>query len=192
MVSQSHKSQGALLLLRRRDTAVDDVSEVDDGFAEMIGRARPLLDRYVRRRVEPAAVDDVVADALLVAWRRRGDIPADRPALWLYATARRMVGNHRRSTRRGKALEERIAHHLDPPADLDAPAVDDRLRQAMAALSHDDREILLLAAWEGLSHREIAVVIGASESASRKRLSRAKRRLQSTYDHVASTKGAAQ
>jgi RNA polymerase sigma-70 factor (ECF subfamily) len=171
---------------------VDDVSDVDDGFAEMIGRARPLLDRYVRRRVEPAAVDDVVADVLLVAWRRRSDIPADRPELWLYATARKTIGNHRRSTRRGKALEERIAHHLDLPADLHAPTVDDRLRQAMAALAHDDREVLLLAAWEGLSHNEIAVVIGTSESASRKRLSRAKQRLQSTYDHVASTKGASQ
>ena len=48
---------------------------------------------------------------------------------------------------------------------------------AMAELRPKDREILLLAAWEGLSHAEIGTVIGCSENASAIRLHRARQRL---------------
>ncbi len=48
---------------------------------------------------------------------------------------------------------------------------------AVSQLAEPDREILFLTAWEGLSHGEVAAVLGLSESASRKRLERARRRL---------------
>ena len=53
-----------------------------DVFAEVY----EPLQRYVRRRADAAAVDDVVADTMLVLWRRLDDVPAD-PS-WPGATGR--------------------------------------------------------------------------------------------------------
>jgi len=35
------------------------------------------LQRYLRRRTDAAAADDVLGDALLVMWRRLDDVPPD-------------------------------------------------------------------------------------------------------------------
>jgi Sigma-70, region 4 len=41
------------------------------------------------------------------------------------------------------------------------------LRKALAELNHDDRELLTLIAWDGLSPAQAAVVIGCSAAAVR-------------------------
>jgi RNA polymerase sigma-70 factor (ECF subfamily) len=53
-------------------------------------------------------------------------------------------------------------------------------------LGADDREVLTLAAWEGLDAGEIATVMGCSRNAARIRLHRARRRLARELDGVAS------
>ena len=52
--------------------------------------------------------------------------------------------------------------------------------RALAKLSERDRDLLLLAAWDGLTADEIAVVVGCSRAAAKVRLHRARRRLQRT------------
>ena len=54
-------------------------------------------------------------------------------------------------------------------------------RDAVGQLRISDREVLLLSAWEGLSHGQIAEVLGLSQAAIDKRLSRAKQRLAKKY-----------
>ena len=64
------------------------------------------------------------------------------------------------------------------------PETREDLRSVLAALAKlgtKDREILLLAAWEGLSHAEIAVVLACSENASAIRLHRARQRLDKAF-----------
>mgnify|MGYP001812072926 CR=1 FL=1 len=57
----------------------------------------------------------------------------------------------------------------------------DRVLKAAASLSRSDREVLSLAAWEGLSHREISEILGCSIAAVDQRLHRAKQRLTKQY-----------
>ena len=57
--------------------------------------------RYLYRRLvgvpDPASTaDELTADVLVVAWRRRADIPAGAELPWLYAVARRVLANYRR------------------------------------------------------------------------------------------------
>lgn len=53
---------------------------------------------------------DAVAEVFLTAWRRLDELPAgDAARVWLYATARRVIANQRRSSRRIVALYERLA-----------------------------------------------------------------------------------
>lgn len=122
---------------------------------------------------------------MLVAWRRRAELPPDdeiRP--WLFGVARRVLANHHRSARRRVALDTRLAAALTPH--VAGEASDDGLYDvvlgAMAQLDTDDREILQLVAWEGLSAPELAVVLGCRPAAARKRLQRARSRLRDAME----------
>ncbi|MDX6556073.1 MAG: hypothetical protein QOD86_2268 [Miltoncostaeaceae bacterium] len=147
-----------------------------DALARDLG---PRVLAYLARRVDPPAdAADVLAETLIVAWRRLDDVPAgEREALvWLVAVARRTASNHRRGRRRREALVEALRERVvaaTPPPD---PAALD-LRRALGRLGRDDREILTLVAWEGLTAHEAAAVLGLAPAAARKRLQRARERL---------------
>jgi len=136
------------------------------------------LQQYARRRTTPAAVDDVVAEALTVVWRRLDDVPADDLALaWCFGVARRCLANHRRSEDRRGRLADRLRREPHPPAATEASEADPDLAYALEQLSADDRELVRLWAWEQLEPREIAVVLGLSANAVSVRLHRARQRL---------------
>ena len=138
------------------------------------------LQRYVRRRTgggAPVDADDVVADALLVVWRRLDDVPEDATLPWTYSVARRCLANHRRGAQRSDRLAARVAATSAGPADDVAVDGDPELPAALAELGDDDRELLRLWAWEQLTAGEIATVLGISANAASIRLHRARRRL---------------
>jgi RNA polymerase sigma-70 factor (ECF subfamily) len=138
------------------------------------------LQRYARRRLPLEAVDDLVAEALTVLWRRLDDIPDDAELPWAYAVARRCIANRRRSTdRHGRLLGRLAAARSTESVDADAaPAGDSPVARAIAALGAADAGLLRLWAWEQLEPREIAVVLGITANAASIRLHRAKSRLK--------------
>jgi RNA polymerase sigma-70 factor, ECF subfamily len=129
---------------------------------------------------------DAAAEVFLTAWRRLGDVPDGEAArVWLYATARRVIANQRRSRRRHVALQERLAREpaatsSAEPLDQEAPLVHEALRR----LGARDREVLLLAEWEGLSPAEIGAVLGCLAVTARGRLHRARRRFRSVFEEL--------
>jgi RNA polymerase sigma-70 factor (ECF subfamily) len=132
---------------------------------------------YAMRRTDPARADDVVAEVFLVAWRRLDDIPAE-PRAWLFGVARRVLANERRRVARHGAAVERLEPRVVFADPADGPALAYRsLEGALRELSDSDREALLLTAWEELSHRDAARVLGVREATFTVRLHRAKRRL---------------
>lgn len=135
---------------------------------------------YVRRRTdshEDAA--DALAETFATAWRRLDDIPEGRHArLWLFGVARRVLANGRRADSRRSELVERLGHQLAVWAEhTEADESLAGLHEAFARLTSDDREVLALAGWEGLSADEIANVLGCSGANARLRLHRARKRL---------------
>lgn len=148
-----------------------DQAEFEDWFRAYHMAVR----RFVYRRVGPDAVDDVVAETFLTAWRRRGEAAGD-PLPWLLGVARRVCANHLRGRSRWVALLGRLSRERSwTTADLGAS--DARLSEALAALSATDREALLLVAWDGLTHADAAMVVGCSTSAFGVRVHRARARL---------------
>ena len=124
--------------------------------------------------------DDIVAEVYTIAWRRWSELPSDRdPLPWLYTVAGNVLRNHWRSNERRLRLVDRIESQ---PATSPAPDPADRLgvelREALQQLSHDDQEVLMLMAWEGLSHAEIGEVLGCSTNAVGIRIHRARQRLE--------------
>jgi RNA polymerase sigma-70 factor (ECF subfamily) len=134
--------------------------------------------RYATRRVGAEAVQDVVSETFLVAWRRRGELRGE-PLPWLLGIARRVAANQRRAGLRREDLARRV--QLEPTAlsqSRGEPGVRDRqLAVALASLRERDREALLLVVWDGLEHREAAKVMGCTTGALTVRVHRARRRL---------------
>ncbi len=133
------------------------------------------LHTYAERRL-PERADDVVAETLLVAWRRLGDVPEDSLP-WLYGVARRVIADFRRSARRQAAVAVRIGGVRRDEASVVGLA-DSELALALATLSEGDRELLLLIHWEDLELARVARALGCSRAAAATRLWRARRRLR--------------
>lgn len=155
--------------------------ERQERFRALYVSARPRIGAYALRRsrsYEDAA--DAVAETFAIAWRRIGDVPeGDGALLWLYATARHVLANERRRGRRRTDLISRIGSVLFEHGASVEPADGTGLVavSALRSLERDDREVLMLTAWEGLDAADLGRVLGCSPGAARIRLHRARRRL---------------
>ncbi|GGP13996.1 RNA polymerase sigma factor [Nonomuraea glycinis] len=170
---------------------------VPEAFADLFDRHAPALRRYVARRLGPSLADDIVSDAFLTAFRRRGHYDTSHPDArpWLYGIAARLISRHRRvEVRLYRAL---VRSGVDEIAEPYAERVDDRvaaqqagLAAALAQLSPGDREVLLLIAWADMSYEDVARALDIPVGTVRSRLhrARARTRLALGGSHPATTR----
>ncbi|MFC4556236.1 sigma-70 family RNA polymerase sigma factor [Georgenia faecalis] len=151
-------------------------------FDDLYGAHATAVYRYFVRRGPADDAEDLAADVLATAWRRRDDVPEGAELPWLYRTAGFVLANHRRK-HRAVPVEDlpEVADHADPSL---AAVADDELRRALATLSDRDRHILVLHAWEGLGGDDLAAVLGISRGGADAALSRARSRLASAWAAV--------
>lgn len=153
----------------------------DDAWFEALVREHATaVHRFLVRRAGRDEADDLAADVLTTAWRRRDDVPDGAELPWLYRTAGFVVANHRR---KGRPVPVE-----DVPDDVlggDDPAAllieDEQVRTVLGALAPRDRQILLLNAWEGLVGDGLAAVLGISRGGADAALSRARARLREAW-----------
>src|SRR5919106_36367 len=90
-------------------------------FDALFAAYGPDIVAYCGWRADPASdAQDAVAEVFLTAWRRLEELPeGDDARVWLYATARRVLANQHRSSRRREALRERLERE---PAAVGLPA----------------------------------------------------------------------
>ncbi len=147
--------------------------------------------RFIARRVGKALAEDLTAEVFATAYRRRAAYHPERGSLrsWLYGIANNVVRGHWRDEQQLLGLDARVAQDsLGPlPAAQFSDAADERLiaatlapriAAALAGLSAEQREVLLLHAWADLSHEEIAAALGIAQGTARSRLSRARAALR--------------
>ncbi len=159
---------------------------------------RELYDRYGRviysfayRLTHDATLsEECVQDVFVALWRRAGDFDPSRAKLttWLFVVARnRAIELGRQKTRRPELRDDlEPAGSAPDPADLIAVADESqRVAEAMAELPEDQLAVLRLSYFDGLSHSEIAQVIGIPLGTVKGRMRLALERLRSlseTYD----------
>ncbi len=145
---------------------------------------------YLLSRTDAESAGEALAKVLEVAWRRLDDVPSE-PLPWLLGVARRVLADEWRTQGRQQALIARLVEseavrqrHPGSGSATDANTAFERLVaiDALAALSETDREALLLVAWDGLTTRQAAAVLGCNPGAFAVRLFRARSRLK---DHLA-------
>jgi RNA polymerase sigma-70 factor (ECF subfamily) len=129
------------------------------------------LQRFLARRAAPQDAEDVLAEVLLVRWRRLDGVPRGGALPWTYAVAHRCLANARRGQERRLVLLRRLR---DEPPLPPAPDEDPALAAALERLREADRDVLRLWAWEGLEPKDVAVVLGITANAAAVRLSRAR------------------
>ncbi len=151
-------------------------------FRRLYAELYPPLERYVARRVsDDADRDDLVATCFERMLDRAERFDPDRGTVraWAFGIARNLVIDHHRGRGRLAPLDplvlETRADDEAPDGPLQAVLRDEaleQLRAVIAELDRDQRELLSLRFGEELRHAEIATVLGLSEAAVRKRLSR--------------------
>ena len=159
-----------------------------DWFTSLYHDNYQMLLAYARRRVDEQTADEVVADTFLVAWRRRNEIPDDFERAWLFGVARNTILTANRSAHRRNALNGKLygAARTGTWTDDHFESSDraDALLPALRRLQESDQEILMLMAWEELSHTEIGQVLGISPNAVAIRIHRARKRLAEQMDRA--------
>lgn len=148
---------------------------LDEWFRSYAGRVLS----YLLHRTDPQTAQDVLQEVFMTAFRKASVVP-DPPVGWLFGTARRTLANRVRGDKRQETL---IACLLDDVGRSDAEAHPEtyELKSAFAAtlatLPPNDREVLTLTGWYGLTPTEAASALGLSATAYAVRLHRARGRL---------------
>ncbi|RMH77812.1 MAG: sigma-70 family RNA polymerase sigma factor [Actinomyces sp.] len=146
----------------------------------------PALTAWARRRFpgDEAAVDEVVFDTILAAWRHHDSYdPARGPErAWVFGIARNTAASrHRRQRRHLKAVPapDPAGAIAEPDDHADRIAESSLVADALRDLSPPHRAVVVAAYWEGLSTREMAARFAIPEGTVKSRLHHALRALRS-------------
>jgi len=157
-----------------------------EGDREAFGRLYDIFSKRIYsyiyyRTLRRETAEDLMAAVFLKALEGLGGYapgPGGFPA-WIYAIARNAIADHYRRESRLESIEDRPGGIWDlaaaDDAVLDAENRDlwERVRPLLADLAAEPREILVMRIWDGMSHAEIARVLGKSEAACKMAFSRA-------------------
>lgn len=165
----------------------------DAAFTQLAARHKAWLFRFIRRYLgndEDAL--DLLQETLVATWLGLHQYDSDRPLqAWLRQIALNKCRDwSRRSLVRG--IVRYVSGDLDlfaadlrrsnPEAMLDEAQSLKQLDRAISELPPRLREPLILTVFEGLSNRETAIQLKASEKAVETRLHRARRRLAKGFE----------
>ncbi len=157
-----------------------------------------LYDRHARAVYAFAAhaigrseAEEVVQDCFVRLWRRAGQFDARRGSFtaWFMAIAQNRVVDELRRRGKGRIAAEQIESVLmeavDPAADPEEEAwqrtQSDRLVQALRELPAEQRRVLVLAYFGGLSQSEIAVGLGLPLGTVKKRIRLGLQKLRTAF-----------
>lgn len=151
----------------------------EQAFSELFRRHAPRLEGALRRMVGSAA-GDVLQTTFLSIVRARGRYQRGAPFRpWLYTVAINAARDHLRRHRREEphptgTLPDRPAD----PEPLPDPGLSRTIEAALAQLPENQREAIVLHRFEGFSFREIAELLGVTETAVKVRAHRGYQRLR--------------
>jgi RNA polymerase sigma-70 factor, ECF subfamily len=199
----SHEAIGSLGLAGRRTnerprpTSVESASDGElirrvgerdrAAFEELYGRfGRPVLSLALRRLRDRGRAEDATQEVFAAIWRAAATYRPERGpgAPWIYAVARNAIVNQTR-------IRLELATELpDSPSEEPGPAehaesewVSWRVHRALEELPDQQRTLVELAYWSGLSQAEIASQLGIPLGTVKTRTRAALARLAKLLEH---------
>ena len=129
---------------------------------------------------------DATQQTFVKAWKAASTYDIDRElGPWLYAIARRTAIDIYRKESRSVASEDVDVQALPPSLDLIWEMFE--VRRALEKLSDEERQVVKLSHFEGLTHAEIAEHMGIPLGTVKSRSHRAHRRLLELLQHLEET-----
>ena len=180
---QGHESDRDVIRASLRDPAA---------FGQIFDRYVGDITRFLVRRSDLEAAEDLVAETFITAFRVRASFdPAFRNARpWLYGIATNVLRHHRRGRERRRRLLDKWrlrAENEDPGSDVALAEMEERLEAqrrlpeleaALATLDPEARDALLLLSYAGLTYEEIGEALNVPIGTVRSRISRSRRKLR--------------
>ncbi len=158
----------------------------ETAFAALVHRYADLVYSAALRLVGDADAAKDVTQNVFVALARNGPRLTDRIVLagWLHGTTRNIAVKAVRTDARRRAREQEatamnqlLSAETDPSWEQIAPQLD----EALGELSEPDRDALLLRYFKNHDLRTVGALLGVSDDAAQKRVSRAVERLREFF-----------
>jgi RNA polymerase sigma-70 factor (ECF subfamily) len=141
--------------------------------------------------VDASLAEEVVQEVFLRLWNSPEKFDAERGALRSYLLAQthgrsidviRSEGARRRREARGERLERGVVYDLE--REIVALDLSDRVHEALAVLSVDERRAIELAYFGGRTYREVAIELDTPEGTVKSRIRSGLARLRDTFDEL--------
>lgn len=164
-------------------TAVNDQGAFDALYRRHSGR---VLGLALRRLRDHGRAEDAVQETFAAVWRSAPSYRADRGSgtVWLYTVARNAIID--RARRRLDPVTEPPELAYDgpgPDARAETDSISDTVRRAVRDLPENERDVISLAYWAGLSQSEVAARLGLPLGTVKTRTRAALARLADTLEY---------
>jgi RNA polymerase sigma-70 factor (ECF subfamily) len=167
-----------------------------EAFATFYDRTSRIVFGIVLHVVrDRAQAEEVTQEVYVDAWKAatRFDAAAGSPTAWLNTIAHRRAVDRVRSAERRVQREQRVyLESLEPPVDRDTSDIvvandeSSRVRSALEALPEAQREAVLLAYFDGQSHRDISESLQVPLGTVKTRIRDGLKRLRAQLGEVSS------
>jgi RNA polymerase sigma-70 factor, ECF subfamily len=148
----------------------------ESAFRLLYDRLAERVFRYVFTLLHDRHLaEDVAQETMVIVWKQAGTFEGrSKVSTWVFGIARFRALDILRKEKRGQRVPETVLVEPDP-----APAVEDRERtlRAIKTLPEEQREVVFLTFYEGLSYGEIAGMLGIPEGTVKSRMFYARRTL---------------
>jgi RNA polymerase sigma-70 factor (ECF subfamily) len=135
-----------------------------DAFETLYRRySRSVLGLALRRLGDRGRAEDATQETFTAIWRAAKTYRPERgpAAPWLFAVARNSISDRGRARREPPAeAPDEPSHEAGPDEQAELSWLSWRVHTALETLPHQERELIELAYWSGLSQSEIATLVG--------------------------------
>src|SRR5438067_12590169 len=169
-VSAPARSEEAVLEDREARTTDGDllvrIADGDTAAFDILYRrfSRPIFGLALRMLRDRSRAEDALQETFSAIWRSAGSYRPDRGAgaPWLYAVARNAIVDRARARREPTFADvpDQMSPDAGPAERAESAYVSWRVHRAVEELPANEREVLALAYWSGLSQSEVARFLG--------------------------------
>jgi RNA polymerase sigma factor (sigma-70 family) len=165
------------IMLRVREGQLSELTELFERYHV------PLYNFFLRLTLDKAVSEDLTQNLFyrILRYRQSFEPASGSFRSWVYRMARNVHADHLRQEQR---VPGGVEEGLERVTDTDVPYTEEqfeRLDAAMAKLTPDQREILVLSRYQGLKYDEISKIKDISVPAIKVQVFRALRQLRHLY-----------